>query len=58
MTERGGLGAVVGGGLGDAGKPFREHVLIPQVFVEPLLCDGQCSCLTVTMTVLVLPLEG
>lgn len=26
------------GGLGAGGKPFREHLLIPKVFVEPLPC--------------------
>lgn len=46
------------GGLGAGGTPFMEHMLIPQVFLEPLLCAGQCFCPTVTMTVLVLSLEG
>lgn len=60
MPERGGLGAVAGAGpglwrgvslgaLGAGGKPFREHMLISQVFPEPLLCAGQCFCPMVTM---------
>ena len=49
-------GCVVG--LGTRGKPFREHMLIPEVFIEPLLCAGWCFCLTVSLTVLVLPLKG
>lgn len=26
------------GSLGAGGKPFREHLLIAQVFIEPLFC--------------------
>lgn len=28
------------GGLGAQSKAFREHLLVPQVFIEPLLRDG------------------
>lgn len=28
------------GGRGTQDKPVREHLLIPQVFIEPLLCAG------------------